>query len=166
MRGPRLSARKVLAKQSWLDIPSPLSIQLVRLFRHCTSTLRFIPSHASPAFLLAANVVMEIEGETSDIQSYFHTSTTSAGVSVGWGPFSIASPSVSHADKQARSSVEATATGCQSVFCAVRGGSLLTSEGCTFRITTKGPQIIVLLVDQETCELTPIPSLTCCSPNY
>jgi hypothetical protein len=80
------------------------------------------PTHTSPAFLLAANVVMDIKGETSDIQSYFHTSSTNANVNVGWGPFSIASPSVSPADRQVRSSVEATATGCRLVvFCAIGG---------------------------------------------
>jgi hypothetical protein len=69
-------------------------------------------AHASPAFLLAANVVMEIKGESSDIQSYFHTSTTSGSASVGWGPFSVSS-SFSHTDTQASSSCETTATGCR-----------------------------------------------------
>jgi hypothetical protein len=73
------------------------------------------------AFLLAANVVLEIEGETADIQSHFHTSTTSGSAHVGWGPFSVSS-SFSHTDTQASSSCEATATGC--------------------KITIKSPQII------------------------
>jgi hypothetical protein len=73
---------------------------------------------------------MEIKGETSSIQSYFHTFTTSASVSVGWGPFPIANPSVSH--KQ----------GASQCFVLVAGESLLTSEDYTSRITTKGPQII------------------------
>ena len=73
------------------------------------------------AFLLAANVVLEIEGETSDIQSHFHTSTTSGSASVGWGPFSVSS-SFSHTDTQANSTCEATAGGC--------------------RITIRSPQII------------------------
>jgi len=64
------------------------------------------------AFLLAANVVLEIEGDTSDIQSHFHTSTTSGSASVGWGPFSVTS-SFSHTDTQANSTCEATATGCK-----------------------------------------------------
>jgi hypothetical protein len=64
------------------------------------------------SFLLAANVVLEIEGETSDIQSHFHTSTTTASGSVGWGPFSVSS-SYSHTDTQASSSCEATASGCR-----------------------------------------------------
>ena len=78
-------------------------------------------SPRSPAFLLAANVVLEIEGDTSDIQSHFHTSTTSGSASVGWGPFSVTS-SFSHTDTQANSTCEATATGC--------------------KITIKSPQII------------------------
>jgi hypothetical protein len=73
------------------------------------------------AFLLAANVVLEIDGETSDIQSHFHTSTTSGSASVGWGPFAVSS-SFSHTDTQASSSCEATATGC--------------------KITIKSPQVI------------------------
>jgi len=73
------------------------------------------------AFLLAANVVLEIEGETADIQSHFHTSTTSGSAHVGWGPFAVSS-SFSHTDTQASSSCEATATGC--------------------KITIKSPQII------------------------
>ena len=74
-----------------------------------------------PAFLLAANVVLEVEGDTSDIQSHFHTSTTSGSASVGWGPFSVSS-SFSHTDTQANSTCEATAGGC--------------------RITIRSPQII------------------------
>ena len=70
---------------------------------------------------LAANVVLEIEGDTSDIQSHFHTSSTSGSASVGWGPFSVTS-SFSHTDTQADSTCEATATGC--------------------KITIKSPQII------------------------
>ncbi|KAF9789309.1 hypothetical protein BJ322DRAFT_530445 [Thelephora terrestris] len=73
------------------------------------------------SFLLAANVVLEIDGETSDIQSHFHTSTTSGSASVGWGPFAVSS-SFSHTDTQASSSCEATATGC--------------------KITIKSPQVI------------------------
>jgi hypothetical protein len=43
--------------------------------------------HASPAFLLASNVVMEIKGETT------HQKTTSRSASVGWEPFSVSSSS-------------------------------------------------------------------------
>jgi len=64
------------------------------------------------AFLLAANVVLEIDGDTSDIQTHFHTSTTSGSASVGWGPFSVSS-SFSHTDTQADSTCEATTTGCK-----------------------------------------------------
>jgi len=73
------------------------------------------------SFLLAANVVLEIDGDTSDIQNHFHTSSTSGSASVGWGPFSVTS-SFSHTDTQADSTCEATATGC--------------------KITIKSPQII------------------------
>ncbi|KAF9644807.1 hypothetical protein BDM02DRAFT_842383 [Thelephora ganbajun] len=73
------------------------------------------------SFLLAANVVLEIDGETSDIQTHFHTSTTSGSASVGWGPFSVTS-SFSHTDTQTSSTCEATATGC--------------------KITIKSPQVI------------------------
>ena len=76
-----------------------------------------------PAFLLAANVVLEIEGDTSDIQSHFHTSSisASASASIGWGPFSVTG-GFSHTGTQANSTCEATAAGC--------------------RITIKSPQII------------------------
>ncbi|KAF9643167.1 hypothetical protein BDM02DRAFT_1706090, partial [Thelephora ganbajun] len=73
------------------------------------------------SFILAANVVLEITGETSDIQSHFSTSTTSAGAHIGYGPFSIGG-SYSNTSTSASSTCEATANGC--------------------RITIKSPQII------------------------
>ncbi|GLB44670.1 hypothetical protein LshimejAT787_1800070 [Lyophyllum shimeji] len=45
------------------------------------------------AFILACNVVPEITGETSDIQSHFQTSSVSAGGSVGHGAFTVSSQS-------------------------------------------------------------------------
>ena len=66
------------------------------------------------AFLLAANVVLEIEGETSDIQQHFSTSSTSASASVGFGPFSVSS-SASSSNTSTDSTCESTASGCRSV---------------------------------------------------
>ncbi|KAG6806552.1 hypothetical protein H0H87_001604, partial [Tephrocybe sp. NHM501043] len=63
------------------------------------------------AFLLAANTVLEISGETSAIQNHFKTSTTSASGSVGYGPFSVSS-SASHTQTSASSDFQATANGC------------------------------------------------------
>ncbi|KAG6910165.1 hypothetical protein DXG01_012614 [Tephrocybe rancida] len=76
------------------------------------------------AFLLAANVVLEISGETSAIQNHFKTSSTSGGGSLGYGPFSISS-SVSHTQTSTSSEFKATASGCRAS-----------------RITIKSPQII------------------------
>ena len=76
------------------------------------------------ALLLGANVVLEIDGDTSDIQNHFHTSSTSGSASVGWGPFTVTS-NFSHTDTQADSTCEATATGC--------------------KITIKSPQIIGII---------------------
>ncbi|KAF9642588.1 hypothetical protein BDM02DRAFT_3235284 [Thelephora ganbajun] len=73
------------------------------------------------SFILAANVVLEITGETSDIQSHFATSTTSAGSYIGYSPFSIGG-SYSNTSTSASSTCEATANGC--------------------KITIKSPQII------------------------
>ncbi|GLB33855.1 hypothetical protein LshimejAT787_0107390 [Lyophyllum shimeji] len=73
------------------------------------------------AFLLAANIVLEISGETSAIQSHFQSSATSVSASVGYGPFSMHA-SVSTSAQEADSSCEAIAQGC--------------------RITIKSPQII------------------------
>ncbi|KAF9646801.1 hypothetical protein BDM02DRAFT_2887822 [Thelephora ganbajun] len=74
------------------------------------------------SFLLAANVVLEITGETVDIQSHFQRSSSSGGSNVGWGPFTIAGGKWSNASTSASSTCEATATGC--------------------KITIKSPQII------------------------
>ncbi|KAG6811417.1 hypothetical protein H0H92_007525 [Tricholoma furcatifolium] len=74
-----------------------------------------------PAFLVAANVVLEITGETTDIQTSFQESALSASGSFGYGPFSI-SANHSQSDSSASASCDATADGC--------------------RITIKSPQII------------------------
>ncbi|KAF9649295.1 hypothetical protein BDM02DRAFT_3186460 [Thelephora ganbajun] len=64
------------------------------------------------SFLLAANVILRIDGDTSDIQSHFHTSSTNATPSLGWGPFQITG-GFAHKDTRATSTCEATATGCK-----------------------------------------------------
>jgi hypothetical protein len=62
--------------------------------------------------LLAANIVLEITGETSEIQSYLSDSSTKASASVSYGPFS-ASGSGARASGKSDSSCETTATGCK-----------------------------------------------------
>ncbi|KAJ7912201.1 hypothetical protein B0H13DRAFT_1875133 [Mycena leptocephala] len=77
------------------------------------------------AFLVACNVVLEISGSTSKLQTMFNTSSssTSASLSVGYGPFSAsASGSYSKSKTEASSKCETTASGC--------------------RITIKSPQIV------------------------
>ncbi|KAJ6580024.1 hypothetical protein DFH09DRAFT_1309984 [Mycena vulgaris] len=77
------------------------------------------------AFLVACNVVLEISGSTSKLQTTFNTSSssTSASLSVGYGPFSAsASGSYSKSKTEASSKCETTASGC--------------------RITIKSPQIV------------------------
>ena len=71
---------------------------------------QFLSLFSAP--LLAAIVVLEIEGNMSNIQSHFHTSSTSRSTSVGWGPFCVTS-SFSHTDTQPDSTCEATAAGCK-----------------------------------------------------
>ncbi|KAG6834904.1 hypothetical protein H0H93_006541 [Arthromyces matolae] len=73
------------------------------------------------AFLLAANVVLELTGETTDVQTNFQESSKSGGGSFGYGPFRI-SASYSQSDSSASAQCDATADGC--------------------RITIKSPQII------------------------
>ncbi|KAG8825510.1 hypothetical protein FRC18_010262 [Serendipita sp. 400] len=73
------------------------------------------------SFLLAANIVIEFKGETSDITAHFHSEQNSASISVGYGPFSMSGSYSSSSSNQDTSCVT-------------------TSEGC--RITTKSPQII------------------------
>ncbi|KIK63174.1 hypothetical protein GYMLUDRAFT_72397 [Collybiopsis luxurians FD-317 M1] len=68
------------------------------------------------AFLVACNVVLEISGSTSKLQTMFNTasSSTSASLSVGFGPFSAsASASYSHSKTEASSKCESTASGCR-----------------------------------------------------
>lgn len=74
------------------------------------------------AFLLATNIVLEISGETSKIQSHFKSQSTSGKVSASYGPFVSATASGSKSSSSSATSSEATATGC--------------------RITIRAPQII------------------------
>ncbi|KAJ6449890.1 hypothetical protein C8R45DRAFT_1128617 [Mycena sanguinolenta] len=67
------------------------------------------------AFLVGCNVVLEISGSISKLQTMFNTSSssTSASLSVGYGPFSVsASGSYSKSKTEASSKCEATASGC------------------------------------------------------
>ncbi|KJA15884.1 hypothetical protein HYPSUDRAFT_91648 [Hypholoma sublateritium FD-334 SS-4] len=73
------------------------------------------------AFYVAANVILEIKGSTSRLQSYMNTSSTSGNIGVSYGPFNI-NASFSKSDSDASSECKATSTGC--------------------RITVKAPQII------------------------
>ncbi|KIK61764.1 hypothetical protein GYMLUDRAFT_996854 [Collybiopsis luxurians FD-317 M1] len=68
------------------------------------------------AFLVACNVVLEISGSTSKLQTMFNTSSSasSASVSVGFGPFRASgSASYSHSKTEASSKCESTASGCR-----------------------------------------------------
>lgn len=64
------------------------------------------------AFLVACNVVLEISGSTSSLQTYMNSSSTSASMSVGYGPFSV-SRSGSHSSGDAGSTCKSTASGCR-----------------------------------------------------
>ncbi|KAG6908106.1 hypothetical protein DXG01_006144 [Tephrocybe rancida] len=73
------------------------------------------------AFLLAANIVLEITGETTAIQTSFQESVSS-GKAFGYGPFISGSSNYNEADTSSSASCDATADGC--------------------RITIQSPQII------------------------
>ncbi|KIJ45007.1 hypothetical protein M422DRAFT_251655 [Sphaerobolus stellatus SS14] len=64
------------------------------------------------AFLVACNVVLEISGSTSSLQTYMNSSNTSVSLSVGYGPFS-ANASGSHSSSNAGSNCQTTASGCR-----------------------------------------------------
>ncbi|KAH7335678.1 hypothetical protein B0J17DRAFT_629921 [Rhizoctonia solani] len=69
-------------------------------------------SYYPTAFLVACNVVLEISGSTSSLETYMNSSSTSASASVGYGPFSI-SGSGSHSKSDAGSTCKTTASGCR-----------------------------------------------------
>lgn len=64
------------------------------------------------AFLVACNVVLEISGNTSTIETYMNSTTSSGSVSLGYGPFSI-SASSSNSSTDTKSSCVTTASGCR-----------------------------------------------------
>ena len=64
------------------------------------------------AFLLAANIVLEVEGQTTDIQSHFANSSKSENGDLVWGPFRISGSSTKNS-AQSTSLCEATANGCR-----------------------------------------------------
>ena len=64
------------------------------------------------AFLMAANVVLELTGDTSDIEQTFNSSETNASVTASYGPFSI-SPSYNHSQSDSKCHCESTSTGCR-----------------------------------------------------
>ncbi|CCO36198.1 hypothetical protein BN14_10326 [Rhizoctonia solani AG-1 IB] len=64
------------------------------------------------AFLVACNVVLEISGSTSSLETYMNSSSTSASASVGYGPFSI-NGSGSHSNSNSGSTCKSTASGCR-----------------------------------------------------
>ncbi|KAB5588664.1 hypothetical protein CTheo_7891 [Ceratobasidium theobromae] len=64
------------------------------------------------AFLVACNVVLEVSGSTSSLQAYMNDSSTSASMSIGYGPFS-AHGSANHSKSDAGSACKATAAGCR-----------------------------------------------------
>ncbi|KAF8311730.1 hypothetical protein DL93DRAFT_2168836 [Clavulina sp. PMI_390] len=64
------------------------------------------------AFLVAANVVLDIQGDSSAITQHFDSTTESVSGSIGWGPFSVSS-SYSHTTSHATSKCTSTATGCR-----------------------------------------------------
>ncbi|TBU51421.1 hypothetical protein BD310DRAFT_953282 [Dichomitus squalens] len=74
------------------------------------------------AFLLPCNVVLEISGSTSKLQTYMNSSSSSTSVAVGYGPFVAGKANHSSSSANQGSSCESTASGC--------------------RITMKSPQVI------------------------
>ncbi|KAF5021544.1 hypothetical protein F66182_6426 [Fusarium sp. NRRL 66182] len=62
------------------------------------------------AFVLASNVELSFNGDTSHLESSLEASSTQANVSVGWGPFSISSSHKS-SKSSSRTKSESTANG-------------------------------------------------------
>lgn len=67
------------------------------------------------AFLIAANIVLEIHGESSSVQSHLSNSSTSGSLSLSYGPFTLGG-SASHSKDSSTTSCSATAAGCKLVF--------------------------------------------------
>ena len=66
------------------------------------------------AFLVAANVILELEGETSSIQTYLNNSSTSGSVGLNIGSFSVGA-SVAHSGGDKGFTCRTTGAGCRSV---------------------------------------------------
>ncbi|KAG7096293.1 hypothetical protein E1B28_003740 [Marasmius oreades] len=104
---------------------------------HATEMSRYSTFPMYPtAFLLACNIVLEISGETTHVQSHFSTSSITAKGSISYGAFKV-STDYSHTESQANTKCEATSTGC--------------------RITIKSPQIIGWISQM-------VPALPCLTP--
>ena len=70
------------------------------------------PSAPFVAFLVACNVVLEVSGSTSSLQTYMNTTQSSASASVEYGPFS-ANVKASYSSSSTSSSCQTTASGCR-----------------------------------------------------
>ncbi|KAL7946421.1 hypothetical protein V8C42DRAFT_357282 [Trichoderma barbatum] len=64
------------------------------------------------AFVVAADVELSFSGDTTKLESAVSASSTSANLSVGYGPFSVAG-SHSSSKSKSRTKMESTATGCK-----------------------------------------------------
>lgn len=62
------------------------------------------------AFVVAADVEVSFNGDTSSLQSTLESSSTEANVNVGWGPFAV-SASHKQSKTKAATRTETTATG-------------------------------------------------------
>lgn len=97
---------------------------------------------ALTGFLVAANVVLEIEGESSSIQSYLSNSTTSGSANLNVGGFSM-SGSGAHSSSSSGSTCTSTASGCRSVLNVfVVWGDTLADGSDKRRIVIHNPQVI------------------------
>lgn len=95
------------------------------------------------AFLIATNVVLEISGSTSSLQTYMNSSSTSGSASVSYGPFFSGEASGSKSNTESGSTCKATASGCRSVFLILSFVMGLADEHTSpIRIEMKAPQII------------------------
>ncbi|PWN43894.1 hypothetical protein IE81DRAFT_51560 [Ceraceosorus guamensis] len=65
------------------------------------------------AFLVATNVVLEISGSTSSLQTYMNSSSTTAKASVAYGPFGEAEGSYAKSNSEKGATCKATSSGCR-----------------------------------------------------
>jgi hypothetical protein len=92
------------------------------------------------AFLIAANVVLEVFGESSAIQSHLSGSSTSGSVGISYGPFSLGG-SAAHSKNSSETTCKTTGAGCRLVFTS-DASRFSTDDSDKHRITIKSPQII------------------------